>query len=130
MTNIDVTIEILEIVILVPIFFAFITILYQYATLELKADKVTSCLYSVGVSAMSMVGLKLLIVIVGLLPFAILGTIFFLIPIASLIARLLQNRTKKYKNRWKRYAAKDSWKCRLKKSLLKTLKSILDFFAL
>ena len=84
---------------MVPIFFAFITILYQYATLELKADKVTSFVYSVGVSAMSMVGLKLLIVLVGLLPFAILGTIFFLIPIASLIARLLQNRTKKYKTR-------------------------------
>lgn len=125
MTTINVTIvDQLEIIILLPIFITFTILFYKSATSVLEFNKVASGMYSVGLSAVIMIGMKKHMMGIVLLPCAILGTVFFLIPMVSFIDRY--KKTKKHKKRWSKYAAKRYWKDRLKTTLLKTLESIWD----
>jgi len=125
MTIINVTIvDVLEIIILLPIFITFTIIFYESATSVLEFNKVASGMFSVVLSAVIIVGMKKHMMTSVLLPGSILGTVFFLIPTLSFIDRY--KKTKKHKKRWSKYAAKRSWKDRLKTTLAKTLESIWD----
>jgi len=125
MTTINVTIvDVLETIILLPIFITFTILFYKSATSVLEFNKVASGMFSVVLSAVIIVGMKKHMMASVLLPGSILGTVFFLIPMVSFIDRY--KKTKKHKKRWRKYAAKRSWKDRLKTTLAKTLESIWD----
>ena len=126
MTRINVTIEVLEFIILVPIFITFTILFYKSATSVLEFNKVASGMFSVVLSAVIMVGMKKHIMVAVLLPCAVWGTIFFLLPIGLFIARCQKDKTKKHKKRWSKYASKKSWKDRLKITLRERLESIWD----
>ena len=130
MTTVNVIIEVLEIIILVPIFITFTILFYKSATSVLEFNKVASGMFSVCLSALIVVGMKKYMIGAVLLPGSVLGAVFFLLPIGSFIAHYQKDKAKKYKNRWSRYAAKDYWKGRLKIALCKILKSIWDMFTL
>ena len=70
MTNMGVIVEVLEIILLVPIFIAFITIFYRAATSFLEVNKVASGMCSVVLSALIMVGMKKHMMVTVLLPCA------------------------------------------------------------
>ena len=94
MATISATVEMLEIIILAPMFIAFTAIFYRSATSILKFTKMASGSFSVVLSALIMAGLKKHIVVTVLLPFAVLGTVFFLIPLCSFIVRTHRDRAK------------------------------------
>ena len=93
MTTISATVEILEIIILTPMFIAFTAIFYRSATSILKFKKIASGSISVVLSALIMAGLKKHIVGTVLLPCAVLGTIFLLIPLCLIIANYLRDKS-------------------------------------
>lgn len=102
MTIISVTIEVLELIILVPIFFVVLKVTYGGVELTIDGSRVKHRIVSICVSVIAVVGMKQNMVTIVLLPGAVLGTIFFLIPTASFIACYHKNRAKKHKKRWSR----------------------------
>jgi hypothetical protein len=95
MTIANVMVEVLEIIILSPIFITFITIFYRAETSILEFNKVASGMFSVVLSVLIVVGMKKHMMGTVLVPCAVLGTIFFLAPIALFIADRPKNKNKK-----------------------------------
>ena len=79
MTTINVTIvDVLEIIILLPIFITFTILFYKSATSVLEINEVASAMYSIVLSFLIMVGMKKYMLASVLLPGLVLGTVFFL----------------------------------------------------
>ena len=95
MSGTNVTIEILEITILVPVFITFIIMFYKSATLVMEVNKAASGMYSVCLSALIIVGMKKQIMLVVLLPCAVLGTVFFSMQLALFIVHYREKKTRK-----------------------------------